>query len=256
MPYYKKRVALSPLNSEIITRSRAERLLELSVQGFSTPLNRLNMSIRQEAVEDYKDFYVPRSIAFSGGGGDNKPTYCLSLLNDEIDARVVYYSEKKSPWLRNDSPSLSEIEACWLPLTDADMQREMEKLFLAVEEHALAHHYAGLPDEHKLSVVKREDIDLVSLVNFCSILGQNTEQTIKWTEDHVQFAAFNPHNYLKTNNLLAQLTLDSCRHFSWRNLIFDNDTHFYNNGYFAIEDWKTEAADMEYGIRELLTSYE
>lgn len=45
-----------------ITRIRAERLLELSVQGFSTPLNRLNMSIRQEAVEDYKGFYVPRRL--------------------------------------------------------------------------------------------------------------------------------------------------------------------------------------------------
>lgn len=251
MPYYKQREALSPLASSTITPVRVERFLELIATGFSRPVSGFSLGSREQAVEDYKSFYVARSIHFTPHR-ESAPTYWLTLVGEKVDARVCFPGSR-SPWLDEKPPALADIEHHWQPLSDPVLIDELEQTFKALESHAENNQCAELTDEERLAEIQVPDVDLRVLEAFCVSLGRESRDSLAYIEEHVIPAASNPHDYLVKNNLLCGMTLNSCRYFSWHDLVFGSSSFFRQHDYFCEMDWKAEAADVEWNINNLLT---
>ncbi|SMG37787.1 DUF6630 family protein [Paracoccus sp. J56] len=251
MPYYLKREALAPLISEVVTRTRVERLADALPNGFSAGLSGLWFTRRADAHDDYKGYYVPRSISF-GRMQPDAAGFHLCLLDDVVDARFTRSGAQRSPWQGNDTPTIEEIEAYWAPLVSTDMVAEMVSHFVAVEAYAIEHGHLQTNDEDKLRMVHRYDVPLDELAAFCTILGRDTHETRSYIEDHVIFAAFNPHNYLMAQGLLAGMSGHDCRHFSWRSIVFDG---FFNESRYICEvDWKADAEDVAWNVNAILAA--
>lgn len=249
MPYYKEKRALSPLTSDVIRRERIERFLRMSANGFSTGVTSLMCSVRKEAIEDYKGFFIPQSLTFHYKG-NNTPCFYICVFEDSLDARVTY-PESKSPWTSSE-PSIKQVEEHWQPLTDPVLIREMEDLFERVEAYAVKHHFSDFEGEDKLSAVKRHEVDISLLGSFCQMLGRGNTEVLDYIENHVIFAAFNPQNYLKQNDILNRMSIAECRDFSWKDTLTWDTSQFYESVLLCAMDWKGEAEDVSWNINEIL----
>ncbi|PID36627.1 MAG: hypothetical protein CR993_04600 [Rhodobacterales bacterium] len=248
MPYYLEKTALAPLSPDLLDRKRVERLFRMSVWGFGTSLwPSVNLSIDRARPTEHKGFYVPPAISFHWAGRDN-PTYTLTLIGDDIDARIHEPSDKKSPWLSDETPDLAAIEAFWPPLRDPKQIEEMLEVFGHVEKIALDNYVLDLTDEEKLACVRREDINIDTLHNYARILGGGDAESEAYIEDHLLFAAYNPHGYLQQHDKLATMARRECREFSWRELLYGQDSYFTKKFYVIELDWKASAQDVQWCI--------
>ncbi|RJS93685.1 hypothetical protein D3260_06335 [Salinisphaera sp. Q1T1-3] len=242
------------MSADRLSRDRVERLLNLSVIGFTTGTEpRLDLQVRKEAVPDYKGYYVPAAVHF-GIAGREHPTYGLTVLDEEIDARVVVSSAARSPWLETGHPSLASIEQHWKPVDDQNSLDEMLRLFALVEEYALNHHYPHLSRSEKLSVVKEPHVNVDALREFGEMLSGFDTAADNYIEKHLIFPARDPRGFLTKGGRWKKMTLSDCREFSWHDAIYDEKGYFARHNLIAEMDWKATAADVAYQINLIVES--
>lgn len=254
MPYYKTKNALSPITSDIITYKRVQSIVDSGCSGIGSSFDEIYVQINKE--QEYKGFYLAKGVDIHEGVDATSSAYVVCLLEDKIDLR----KQKKgaeSPWVKDnrpvkDAPCIDQIEGYWLPANDENDIREAERMFLKAEKIVAEKYGLDVTMEAKLAAISKDEVDCEAVAEFCALLGRNTAESHHYIEEHVIFAAYNPHNYLQKNNKLEHMTFQQCKKFSWKNLVLSE--YFRDQCYIDNMDWKGSADDVNWVVNRMLQS--
>lgn len=248
MPYYRQRRALCPVSDDTLTARRIDQL----ISDIGTVYGEIPggfFRTRSKAVEDYKGFYVARSLSFNRPGTGSR-CYTLCLIGEELDGRVSIMQDD-SPWTRDGIPTEADIEAYWQPLQSPADLVDIHVLFGEIlQKIAQKQQRPTETTVEKIKALREESVDPGAISDYCKILGGDTPETQAHIENHVLPAAQDPAGYLTKMGLIEKMSVSGCRNFTWRDAILFG--YFRRAGFLAELDWKAEPEDITAALQKML----